>query len=232
MGTGLPAQGQTVGTHTRCPALALVSATGSLARTEDVCFYHLSFSVRVPMHPDNCNNNGVCELSLTRRYHCICARGYTGPTCAERMLLLDANPNLNVASFVRLTTLIWCLPGTCPTAAPWFAEPVQTNVAHTDGEVECAGMGVCVRGTGRCLCRAGFFGTACEYCTFLSMFVWRRREVPRFDDRLVRSENGQWTAPLTMNETGVPGMVSVYLCGSSRRILGRRMALPLMSNTV
>lgn len=85
---------------------------------------------------DNCNNNGVCQLSVTGRYHCVCAKGYTGATCADR---------------------------TCPTAAPWFAEPVQTNVAHSNDEVECAGMGVCVRSTGRCLCRAGFFGAACEY---------------------------------------------------------------------
>jgi hypothetical protein len=42
----------------------------------------------------------------------------------------------------------------------WFDEPTSTGLAHK--RAECSNMGMCDRNTGRCLCREGFVGTACQ----------------------------------------------------------------------
>lgn len=54
-----------------------------------------------------------------------------------------------------------CQSSTCPKGLAWWHEPVVDNIAH-DEYIECSNMGLCDRNTGRCLCREGFEGNACE----------------------------------------------------------------------
>eukprot|EP01038_Epipyxis_sp_PR26KG_P012023 gene12023-16094_t len=48
----------------------------------------------------------------------------------------------------------------CPKGRSWFDEPVRSDTAHQ--LVECSGMGTCDRSYGRCKCRDGFKGQACQ----------------------------------------------------------------------
>ncbi len=48
----------------------------------------------------------------------------------------------------------------CPKAAAWFDEPTSSTKAHE--AVECAGFGFCDRKEGKCICRDGFTGNACQ----------------------------------------------------------------------
>lgn len=48
----------------------------------------------------------------------------------------------------------------CPEGPAWFGEPTGPDEAHAP--VECSNMGVCDHIGGRCLCRDGFSGLACE----------------------------------------------------------------------
>lgn len=81
----------------------------------------------------NCNNNGICALNSHGFPVCSCYSGWSGPTCSDRP---------------------------CPIGRAWFDEPSASNVAH--GYVECSNAGVCQRSTGRCVCRSGFTGSACD----------------------------------------------------------------------
>jgi hypothetical protein len=54
-----------------------------------------------------------------------------------------------------------CQVRRCPKGAAWWHEPVVDEIAH-DEQVECSNMGRCLRETGKCQCRAGFEGVACE----------------------------------------------------------------------
>eukprot|EP00600_Ochromonadales_sp_CCMP1393_P008969 CAMPEP_0174963692 /NCGR_PEP_ID=MMETSP0004_2-20121128/5468_1 /TAXON_ID=420556 /ORGANISM="Ochromonas sp., Strain CCMP1393" /LENGTH=1166 /DNA_ID=CAMNT_0016212339 /DNA_START=204 /DNA_END=3703 /DNA_ORIENTATION=+ len=79
-----------------------------------------------------CYGNGVC-LGREGNFECQCDRGYFG-NCQAR---------------------------TCPKGRAWFHEPVVNEVAH-DVLMECSNMGTCDRTSGRCTCRTGFEGPACE----------------------------------------------------------------------
>ena len=49
----------------------------------------------------------------------------------------------------------------CPFGASWNSEPQTSHVRNTEN-VACSNMGECDRATGKCVCRAGFEGRACE----------------------------------------------------------------------
>jgi hypothetical protein len=82
--------------------------------------------------PNRCSGHGMC--SGDRQLLCVCGEGFYGNDCSLR---------------------------SCPTAAAWVAYARDTDDAHTHA-VECAGIGTCDRGTGRCACPDGFEGQACE----------------------------------------------------------------------
>lgn len=66
-------------------------------------------------------------------YTCQCHVGYYGGDCSLRV---------------------------CPFGPAWFSEATGPNQAHH--QMECSNMGTCERNSGRCLCRDGFSGRACE----------------------------------------------------------------------
>ena len=67
-------------------------------------------------------------------FQCACKQGWTGGDCS---LML------------------------CPRAPAWFSYPSRDDKAH-DALQECAGMGVCDRTTGMCMCPPHLTGAACE----------------------------------------------------------------------
>jgi hypothetical protein len=71
----------------------------------------------------------------TNSFRCYCQVGWQGGDCSQQ---------------------------TCPKGLSWFSYPTQNNVAH-DSYATCSNMGHCDHTTGRCDCRAGFFGAACQY---------------------------------------------------------------------
>ena len=54
-----------------------------------------------------------------------------------------------------------CQARSCPRGPAWFHEPAVDEIAH-DEFVECSNMGLCDRASGRCACRPGFEGNACQ----------------------------------------------------------------------
>lgn len=54
-----------------------------------------------------------------------------------------------------------CRSTTCPQGRAWFDEAISSTEAHQ--LEECSNNGICDRSTGRCLCRDGFSGAACQY---------------------------------------------------------------------
>lgn len=83
--------------------------------------------------PNQCSGNGLCDTGAT--LECRCNDGWTGFDCNSRA---------------------------CPVAKAWVAFSKTTTGDVHDREVECAGVGDCDRQTGKCACRAGFEGDACE----------------------------------------------------------------------
>lgn len=71
----------------------------------------------------------------TQSYRCYCSEGWSGGDCSERV---------------------------CPMGRSWFSYPSKDNVAHFN-YATCGDMGVCDKTTGKCQCRPGFYGEACEY---------------------------------------------------------------------
>ena len=64
---------------------------------------------------------------------CKCFDGFAGADCSQLM---------------------------CPFGLAWADHATGTDVAHISSE--CSNMGTCDRGSGLCVCRSGFEGTACE----------------------------------------------------------------------
>lgn len=75
---------------------------------------------------------------------CVCDDGFSGPDCSQRV---------------------------CPSGRAWFDAATSNTTAHSDF-VECSNMGYCNRETGKCDCRPGLTGSACQ-----------RTECPEFDDK-------------------------------------------------
>ncbi|KAJ8609130.1 hypothetical protein CTAYLR_006077 [Chrysophaeum taylorii] len=71
-----------------------------------------------------------------------------------------------------------CSLRTCPSGPAWFSEATGPDEAHEP--MECSNMGVCERSLGRCICREGFGGIACE-----------RMECPTDEDGIVCSGHGR-----------------------------------------
>lgn len=87
-----------------------------------------------------CSGRGICNGTALASggdgsYTCVCAKGFGAGDCSERV---------------------------CPSGASWFDYPSAPNAAHASS-APCSDMGLCDRATGRCSCREGFFGAACEY---------------------------------------------------------------------
>ena len=83
-----------------------------------------------------CTSQGVCDTSQANSQEidlCSCYTGFTGGDCALR---------------------------TCPDGPAWWDEATAANTAHA--MAECSNMGLCDRTTGKCTCRTGFEGVACQ----------------------------------------------------------------------
>jgi hypothetical protein len=71
----------------------------------------------------------------TSSFRCFCSSGWNGGDCSER---------------------------SCPSGKSWFSYPSNDDVAHFNYGI-CSDMGLCDKSTGKCSCRPGFYGEACEY---------------------------------------------------------------------
>lgn len=109
-----------------------VSGGGTLTST--------AWDVYVPSDhfcPRACSGRGLCDR-LT--HTCECFPGFVGGACESR---------------------------SCPVGPAWVTpvfSPYSADVEsmHTNLQVECSGLGDCDRFTGKCTCRPGFAGPACE----------------------------------------------------------------------
>lgn len=90
--------------------------------------------------PSGCSGHGQCvgakQDGLMDKFghECKCHSGYTGTACTLRV---------------------------CPAGRAWADVPTAAQTAHAD-DVECSGFGHCDRATGKCACRDGFEGNACQ----------------------------------------------------------------------
>jgi len=82
-----------------------------------------------------CSGHGVCDENS---YQCYCSNGWSGGDCSLM---------------------------TCPSGMSWFAYPTADESAHINDYEVCSNMGICNMITGKCQCRDGFYGEACEYLT-------------------------------------------------------------------
>lgn len=71
----------------------------------------------------------------TTSYRCYCSAGFYGGDCS----LME-----------------------CPQGRTWYGYPTADESAHLD-YTECSNMGHCDNSHGKCICREGFYGEACEY---------------------------------------------------------------------
>lgn len=68
-------------------------------------------------------------------YRCTCSAGYTSGDCSLR---------------------------SCPQGLSWFQYPTANEETHSVYS-ECSEMGICDPSSGRCTCRSGFYGEACQF---------------------------------------------------------------------
>ena len=115
--------------------------------------------------PNDCNGNGICTTGAAG--HCECYLGYEGYDCSTML---------------------------CPKDYPWFDSPSSNNTARTH-KIECSGMGHCDTSTGKCQCRPGYYGAACEQlsvCGYLDYRTCIDKTGSRFcGAKAVCSGNGQ-----------------------------------------
>jgi hypothetical protein len=81
----------------------------------------------------DCGGKGTCVQDPDGVLRCKCVAGWAGLRCSEQV---------------------------CPRGPAWFDEPSGPDRAHE--LVECSNAGICDKLTGKCVCRAGFVGAACE----------------------------------------------------------------------
>jgi len=110
----------------------------------------------------------------------------------------------------------------CPRSKPWFFEATGPNEAHVV-DVECAGMGYCDRGSGSCVCRDGFGGSACQ-----------RLDCPRDKELRACSGKGRCLPMFRMADFSPAGPETTYGAATreneaqwdSRRVYGCRCDTP------
>lgn len=127
-----------------------------------------------------CSGHGVCLSEISDA--CTCQDGWSGIFC-------------NIAK-------------TCPSGPAWFDEAISSSIAHQPAV--CSNMGLCDAATGRCKCRSGFHGAACQYMDCprdsvgipcngqgwcMSMHKWA--EIAGFeygDEQNIRAQPAAWDA--------------------------------------
>jgi hypothetical protein len=116
---------------------AYASSNGyGIAGTRGDCGYVLSSTLETGI--SSCPGVPQCSghgVCDPVTFRCYCSKGFSGGDCSERV---------------------------CPSAKSWFSYPTADNVAHFD-LATCSNMGLCDKTTGKCQCRPGFYGEACEY---------------------------------------------------------------------
>ena len=88
--------------------------------------------------PNSCHGHGYCETAHGSK-SCFCFPGFHGPDCSVRV---------------------------CPSGRAWVDYPKHDNTAHYN-YAECSNMGICDRDTGKCDCRPGFTGPACDQSKYI-----------------------------------------------------------------
>ena len=83
--------------------------------------------------PNDCRHKGICIPNGSGGSRCSCFEGYTGNDCSLKP---------------------------CPSGLAWVDAATATDTAHA--MAVCSNMGMCNEQTGKCTCRTGFEGKACE----------------------------------------------------------------------
>jgi len=115
--------------------------------------------------PNDCSGRGICEERPSGGAACVCATGFSGPSCTEENVC-PADCNLH-GLCVRRRCL--CAPGYSGRACETRLPPSPHNVQHgaDDCPNRCWGRGACIveraGGSlrGRCECDPGFSGSDC-----------------------------------------------------------------------
>ncbi|ETV74018.1 hypothetical protein H257_11334 [Aphanomyces astaci] len=99
--------------------------------TRGDCGYAFSAITQCPGSVLACSGHGICQGPPT--YTCICASGFQGGDCSERI---------------------------CPVGKAWFDMPFDAQGAHA--LAECSNAGTCDRSKGECVCDPRFTGASCN----------------------------------------------------------------------